>query len=1029
MTINPALGDAPAPFQAEAATLRSLEARLRQTVKGESQFDAAGRALYATDSSNYRQVPVGVVYPRDTDDVVAAVAACREAGAPVLSRGAGTSLAGQCCNVAVVLDFSRHCHGILAIDPGRRQARVQPGVVLDRLREEAERAGLTFGPDPATHRWCTIGGMIGNNSCGVHSVMSGKTDDNIDELDILTYDGVRMRVGATPPEALEALIREGGRIGEIYAGLARIRDRYGDLVRAQFPRIPRRVSGYNLDFLLPENGFNVARALVGSEGTCVTVLEATARLVPSPPCRSLLVLGFADVYLAADAVEEVTSAGPIGLEGIDELLVRHSRKKNLNAKGIALLPGGQGWLYVEFGAGTAAEAEAQASRLMERLRARPGAPSMRLFRDPIETQHVWAVRESALGATSFVPGEGKNWEGWEDAAVPPARLGEYLRRLRRLMAEYDYTGSLYGHFGQGCVHTRINFDLKTAGGIAAYRRFVESAADLVVEMGGSLSGEHGDGQSRGELLPRMYSGELMQAFREFKAIWDPGNKMNPGKLISPYRLDEHLRVQQYHPAEVRTHFAYPVEGSLADAAMRCVGVGKCRKTDGGAMCPSYMATGDERHTTRGRARLLFEMLQGEVVTEGFRSEAVKEALDLCLSCKSCKSECPTGVDMAAYKAEFLAHYYEGRRRPLRSYAFGLINHWGAMAEYVPQLANFFMTTPPFGPAIKWALGVAPERRLPAFAARSFRRSFIANQRSEARRQKLEGGSSSAGPPRLSPLASRPESRVPSLDVARGGPEPVEGPNPESRRVLLWSDCSNNYFHPEVARAAVAVLEHAGFTVDIPRERLCCGRPLYDHGMLTAAKRRLVEILESLRAEIEAGTPIIGLEPSCISVFRDELLRFFPDDPLARKLSQQALFLTEFLVKSGAVPAHGMQGRAIVHPHCHERASLCLDDDIAVLKATGLDLTVLDAGCCGMAGAFGFERECFEVSRRVGERVLLPAVRAASPETYIVTNGFSCREQITQLTGRRVWHVAELLAQAMGAAPPGGRDRRTPSAAR
>jgi Fe-S oxidoreductase/FAD/FMN-containing dehydrogenase len=846
--------------------------------------------------------------------------------------------------------------------------------------------------------------MIGNNSCGVHSVMSGKTDDNIDELDVVTYDGIRMRVGATPPELLEARIREGGRVGEIYAGLARIRDRYGDFVRAQFPKIPRRVSGYNLDFLLPENGFNVARALVGSEGTCVTILEATVRLVPSPPCRSLLVLGFDDVYLAADAVEEVTAAGPIGLEGIDELLVRHSRKKNLNAKGLALLPEGQGWLYVEFGADTVAEAEAKAARLMDRLRARPGAPSMRLFRDPAETQHVWAVRESSLGATSFVPGEDKNWEGWEDAAVPPPRLGEYLRRLRRLMAEFNYSGSLYGHFGQGCVHTRINFDLKTADGIAAYRRFVEEAADLVVELGGSLSGEHGDGQSRGELLPRMYGPELMEAFREFKALWDPQNAMNPGKLISPYRLDEHLRVQQYHPAEVRTHFAYPVEGSLADAAMRCVGVGKCRKTDGGAMCPSYMATGDERHTTRGRARLLFEMLQGEVITDGFRSEAVKEALDLCLSCKSCKSECPTGVDMAAYKAEFLAHYYDGRRRPLRSYAFGLINHWGAMAEYVPRLANVFMTVPPFSSLIKWALDVAPERQLPAFAARSFRRGFLARQRPESRSQKPESDASNSGPSRLSPPASRPESRIPNPES--------RVPSPESRRVLLWPDCSNNYFHPEVAHAAVAVLESAGFTVDIPRERLCCGRPLYDHGMLTAARRRLVEILESLRGDIEAGTPIVGLEPSCVSVFRDELLRFFPGDPLARKLSQQTVFLTEFLVQHGAVPDGAMRGRAVVHPHCHERASLCLDDDVAVLKATGLDLTVLDAGCCGMAGAFGFERDHFVVSRAVGERVLLPAVRAAAPEAYIVTNGFSCREQITQLTGRRVWHVAELLAHGL-----------------
>ena len=980
---------APPPFHADPAVHRALEARLRQTVKGEVQFDPASRALYATDSSNYRQVPIGIVCPRDADDAVAAVAACREFGAPVLSRGAGTSLAGQGCNVAVVLDFSRHCHRILDVDPGRRQARVQPGVVLDRLRDEAERVGLTFGPDPATHRWCTLGGMIGNNSCGVHSVMSGKTDDNIDELDILTYDGVRMRVGATPPEMLAARIRDGGRVGEIYAGLARIRDRYGDRVRAQFPKIPRRVSGYNLDFLLPENGFNVARALVGSEGTCVTILEATARLVPSPPCRSLLVLGFADIYLAADAVGEVTEAGPIGLEGVDELLVRHSRKKNLNAKGLALLPEGQGWLYVEFGAGTVAEAEAQASRLMQRLASRAGAPSMRLFRDPVETQHVWAVRESALGATSFVPGEAKNWEGWEDAAVPPARLGEYLRRLRQLMGEYRYTGSLYGHFGQGCVHTRINFDLKTSAGIAAYRRFVEEAADLVVELGGSISGEHGDGQSRGELLPRMYGEDLMQAFREFKGVWDPGNRMNPGKLIAPYRLDEHLRVQQYHPAAVRTHFAYPVEGSLADAAMRCVGVGKCRKTDGGAMCPSYMATGDERHTTRGRARLLFEMLQGEVVTEGFRSESVKDALDLCLSCKSCKSECPTacrhgglqgGVPRALLRGpppapalvRLRPHQPLGGDGGVRA-APGQLLHGGGTVRLDRQVgARRGSRTPP--------AGVCPAQ----FQARLRRPESVArSQNPEASGRKHE---------ELAPSAQSP------------------APNP--RRVLLWPDCSNNYFHPEVAHAAVKVLEHAGFTVDIPRERLCCGRPLYDHGMLTAAKRRLTEILESLRGEIEAGTPIVGLEPSCISVFRDELLRFFPDDPLARKLSQQALFLTEFLVKAGAVPSLGMHGRAIVHPHCHERASLCLDDDLAVLKATGLDLTVLDAGCCGMAGAFGFERDHYEVSRAVGERVLLPAVRDAPPESYIVTNGFSCREQITQLTGRRVWHVAELLARGI-----------------
>ena len=995
-----ALNPAPAPFSAPPDALRDLERALRQAVKGEVRFDAGSRALYATDSSNYRQVPIAVVVPRDIDDVIAAVAACRAAGAPVLSRGAGTSLAGQCCNVAVILDLSKHCNHILGLDAVRRQARVQPGVVLDRLREQAETHGLTFAPDPATHRYCTLGGMIGNNSCGVHSVMAGKTDDNVDELDILTYDGLRMRVGPTTPEELDAIIRAGGRRGEIYAGLRDLRDRYGDLVRARFPKIPRRVSGYNLDFLLPENGFNVARALVGSEGTCVTVLEATLRLVPSPPCRSLLVLGFDDVYLAADAVTTVVEFGPIGLEGIDELLVRHSRKKNLNPKGLALLPEGKGWLYVEFGGDTVADAEAQAGRLMDALQRQPGAPTMRLFRDPIETQHVWAVRESSLGATSFVPGEGKNWEGWEDAAVPPARLGEYLRRLRHLMAQFDYSGSLYGHFGQGCVHTRINFDLKTTEGIAAYRRFVEQAADVVVELGGSLSGEHGDGQSRAELLPRMYGPELMQAFQTFKAIWDPQNKMNPGKVVSPYRLDEHLRVQQYHPAHVHTHFEYPVEGSFADAAMRCVGVGKCRKTDGGAMCPSYMVTADEQHSTRGRARLLYEMLQGDVVTEGFRSEAVKEALDLCLSCKSCKSECPVGVDMAAYKSEFLAHYYEGRRRPLRSYAFGLINHWGALAEYVPWLANVFTQVPPFSAIVRWALDMAPERRMPPFAAKSFRRGFRATRRSDEPSALVRRSLDRLRAERYGETSTKLEER----SRGEGGPIPS--------RVLLWPDTSNNYFHPEVAHAAVTVLEAAGFQVDIPRERLCCGRPLYDHGMLTAARRRLEEILASLKDDIEAGTPIVGLEPSCVSVFRDELLRFFPDDPLARKLSQQVFVLSEFLVRTGALPAMHLDGKAVVHPHCHQRASLNLDDEIAVLKQTGLDFTVLDAGCCGMAGAFGFEADHYEVSMKAGERVLLPAVREALADTYIVTNGFSCREQITQSTGRRAWHLAEILQKAL-----------------
>jgi FAD/FMN-containing dehydrogenase/Fe-S oxidoreductase len=959
----------PSPtFSGDAAALAT---RLRARITGDVRFDSASRALYATDSSNYRQVPIGVVLPRTAADVVETVAACREFGAPVLSRGAGTSLAGQCCNVAVVFDFSKYMNGIVEIDPVRAQARIQPGVVLDRLREKAEEHGLTFAPDPATHRWCTVGGMIGNNSCGVHSVMAGKTDDNVDELDVLTYDGLRMRVGATSPEQLDRIIAEGGRRGEIYAGLKVISERYGDLVRAQFPKIPRRVSGYNLDFLLPENGFNVARALVGSEGTCVTILEATARLVPSPPCRALLVVGFTDIYQAADAVPLVTRFGPIGLEGVDDVLVGHSRKKGLNLKGLDLLPGGAGWLYVEFGGQTTGEAEAKAHALMDALAREPDPPSVKLFQDKAETAFVWAVRESALGATSFVPGEKKNWEGWEDAAVDPVHLGEYLRELRAMMTRYGYRGALYGHFGQGCVHTRIDFDLRTTEGIATYRRFVEEAADLVVRCGGSLSGEHGDGQSRGELLPKMFGPELMAAFEQFKMIWDPGNKMNPGKLISPYRLDEHLRVRQYHPREVQTHFAYEQEGGFADAAMRCVGVGKCRKTDGGAMCPSYQATGDEEHATRGRSRLLFEMMHGEMVSDGFKNEAVFESLESCLSCKSCKTECPVGVDMSTYKSEFLSHYYEGRLRPLRSYLFGHINHWAALVEYFPWLGNLFTQYRPFSTGIKHILGIAQERQIPAFAPVSFRRGF-----------------------------------GPKSERAEGRP-----------RVVLWADTFNNYFQPDVSHAAVDVLEAAGFHVELPRRYLCCGRPLYDHGMLDAAKRRLAEILDALAGDIEQGTPIVGLEPSCVAVFRDELVNLFPNDPRARKLREQVYLLGEFLELHKALPSLRLAGKALVHPHCHHRAVLRIDDEAAVLQRLGLDFTMLDSGCCGMAGAFGFGRDHYAESMAVGERVLLPAVRGAAADEFVVANGFSCREQIQQTTGRRVWHLAQLLQEALRSAKP------------
>jgi FAD/FMN-containing dehydrogenase/ferredoxin len=726
------LAQASKSAQVDAAGLAEA---LRAQIRCEIRFDRGTRALYSTDGSNYRQVPIGVVLPRDDDDVLTTVALCREFGAPLLCRGGGTSLAGQCCNVAVILDFSKYMARILEIDPARRIARVQPGVVLDTLLAAAEKHHLTFAPDPATHDRCTLGGMIGNNSCGVHSVMAGKTDDNIEALEVLTYDGVRMKVGATSSAELERICAAGGRRADIYTKLQSIAAACGDQVRQRFPNIPRRVSGYNLNFLLPENGFHVARALVGSEGTCVTILEATCRLVESPPERVLLVVAYPDIYQCADHVPEIMTHKPIGLEGFDELLVGYTRAKGINFEGLALLPEGGGWLMVEFGAETAPEAQSQAQGLMQSLGRSTTPPSMRLYTDKRQIKRVWEVRESALGVTSHVPGEPLNWEGWEDAAVAPEKLGGYLRDLRKMMAAFGYKGALYGHFGHGCVHNRLNFDLQSRDGIAKFRKFMEAAADLVVSYGGSLSGEHGDGQGRGELLPKMFGPELVQAFREFKSAWDPEWKMNPGKLIEPYKLDENLRLgANYAPWEPKTNFPFAADhGSLAQATLRCVGVGKCRREEGGLMCPSYRATHDEEHSTRGRAHLLWEMTQGPgrrdgIIRDGWRSEEIKNSLDLCLACKGCKSDCPVGVDVATYKAEFLSHYYEGRVRPRSAYAFGNIDLWARVASHAPGLVNLTTQLPFLRDLSKFVAGIPRQRAIPAFAPETFKTWFHRTRR-------------------------------------------------------------------------------------------------------------------------------------------------------------------------------------------------------------------------------------------------------------------------------------------------------------
>jgi FAD/FMN-containing dehydrogenase/Fe-S oxidoreductase len=965
------------PEQKSDINVTGLEAALKGKLKGEVRFDVGSRALYATDGSNYRQVPIGVVIPKDAEDVLETLAACHRFGAPVLSRGGGTSLAGQCCNVAVVMDFTKYMNRVLEINPQKKLARVQPGCVLDETRHAATRQyGLTFGPDPATHSHCAIGGMLGNNSCGIHSLLAGKyghglrTSDNTCALDIVTYDGDRMQVGETPPDELERIIQRGGAQGKIYTQLRDLRDKYAEQLRHHFPKLPRRVSGYNVDELLPEHHFNVARSLVGSEGTLVTILEATLHLVPSPKANSLVVMGYPDIYSAADHLMEILEFQPIGLEGIDHLLIEWMIEKHVRTGNLKLLPKGTGFLFVQFGGETKEDSDAQARRCMAKLERVTNPPDMKLYDNPEDEERLWKVRESGLSSTAWVPNEPDNWPGFEDSAVPVQNVGPYLRDLRQLMNKYHYKTSLYGHLGQGCIHCRIPFDLYTADGVKAFKSFMEEASDLVVHYGGSISGEHGDGQARAPYIEKMFGPELMQAFREFKRIWDPHWKMNPGKVIDAYPVDANLRIgTDYSPPNPQTHFAYPQDHwTFARAALRCVGVGDCRKKGGQTMCPSYQVTLEEEHCTRGRARLLWEMMNGKELKDGWRSEAVKHSLDLCLSCKGCKGDCPVNVDMATYKAEFLSHYHEGRMRPRQAYAFGLIHTWARLASLAPTLVNFVNHTPLLRGVAKWVTGMAPQRTIPHFAPQTFKEWF----------------------------AARPEHNL------------------NSSPVVLFADTFNNYFHADVAKAAVEVLEHAGFRVVVPKQDMCCGRPLYDYGMLTQAKSWLEDILFKLRPQIETSTPMVVLEPSCCAVFRDELMNLYPNNADAKRLYERTFTLAEFLRRYAPnyrVPQ--LHRRALVHGHCHHKAVMGLEAEREVLQAMGLDFKVPDSGCCGMAGSFGFERgEKYDVAMKCGERVLLPQVRQASDEDLIIADGFSCKTQIEQGSDRRALHLAQVLQLAL-----------------
>ncbi|MFE2813254.1 FAD-binding and (Fe-S)-binding domain-containing protein [Streptomyces nigra] len=949
-----------------------LERELRAAVRGEVGFDVMSRALTTMDASNYRRVPLGVVAPMDADDIAAALAVCREHRVPVVARGGGTSIAGQATGTGVVLDFTRHMDRLVSLDPQTRTAVVQPGLVLDRLQEAAAPHGLRFGPDPSTHSRCTLGGMIGNNSCGAHSVAWGTTADSVRELDVLTARGERLRLGrdwAGAPDGLRALVE-------------------GDLARLRtgFPELPRRISGYALDALLPEHGADVARSFCGSEGTLGIVTEAVVRLVPAPRARALAVLAYADESAAAEAAAGLLPLGPLTVEGMAADLVPAS----------AALPRGGAWLFVETGGESEGEARAHAETIVRAADVVDAA----VVTDPAGQRALWRLREDASGTATRMPDGTEAWPGWEDCAVPPARLGAYLREFRALLAAHGLRGAPYGHFGDGCIHIRIDFDLLTDRGVGRFRRFSEELADLVVAHGGSLSGEHGDGQARAELLPRMYGEETVRLFERAKGVWDPDDLLNPGMLVRPAPLDANLRFAVLPREPVDVAFGYPADGGdFAAAVRRCVGVAKCRTTSvggPGVMCPSFRATGAEEHSTRGRARLLHEMLAGELVTDGWRSTEVRDALDLCLACKGCRSDCPVGVDMATYKAEFLHHHYAGRRRPAAHHSMGRLPRWLRLVDRTrtAALVNSLASVRPLAALAKRLGGIAPGRRLPRLATRTFSRWWESREKPEA---------------------------------------PAGG-----ELVVLWPDTFTEHLSPSVGQAAVRVLEAAGLRVALPptvrmtpsgpgegvavamdplsvlrgRQRVCCGLTYVSTGQLDRARAVLRRTLDLMEPLLERDTPVVVLEPSCAASLRTDLPELLHDDPRAHRLAGRVLTFAEALERYAPGWAPPRIGRpAVGQTHCHQHAVLGDAPDRRLREAAGLT-GALSGGCCGLAGNFGFEKGHYDVSVACAEEQLLPAVRDAGEDAVVLADGYSCRTQLEQLAGVRGRHLAEVLAEAL-----------------
>ena len=931
-----------------------LAAELRRSGIGDVDDSSLARALYSSDASLYRVVPQVVVRPRDVDELVATVAVAAECGSPLTMRGAGTSIAGNAVGTGIVVDTTRHLNKVLSIEPEARRAVVQPGTVHATLQRAATQQGLRFGPDPSTHTRCTIGGMIGNNACGSRALGYGRTADNVLALDVITASGERLQV---PEQASSSRLMK---------DLDALVDAHLATVRTEMGRFTRQVSGYSLEHLLPENGRDLARFLVGSEGTLAVVLGATVRLVHDAPHRALAVLGYPTMFEAADAVPGLLAHSLVACEGLDSRIVDVVRTHS--ARGVVpALPRGAGWLFAEVTAATAAEAEAAAAAVATNA----GALDVCLVTEPAEMAALWRIREDGAGLAARTL-ERPAQSGWEDAAVPPERLGAYLRGFDELLKDAGLDGVPYGHFGDGCVHVRIDFPLREDAGRRGFRAFVEAAADLTAAHGGSLSGEHGDGRARSELLPRMYSPEMLALFAAVKHVFDPDDLLNPGVLVTPRPVDADLRLATRLREPRHTLRLVHDGGSVVEAVHRCTGVGKCVADNtgaGGVMCPSYVATRNEKDSTRGRSRVLQEMVNGGVVKDGWRSDEVHQALDLCLSCKGCASDCPTGIDMATYKAEALHQRYRRRMRPRSHYALGQLPRWARLTQPAAPVANRLLKVRAVQRVAKAAAGIDSRRSVPAFDTGGFRRW--------ARRTPY-GAAAGAG----------------TYDV------------------VVWGDSFTDSFASSSGRAAVSVLEAAGLRVGVLTESACCALTWVSTGQLGAARRILSRTVEVLHPYVERGIPVVGLEPSCLATLRSDAMEL-SDDPRVTAVAGGVFSLAEVLSRLDGWEPPDLRGTTIVvQPHCHHASVLGWDVDAALLARTGAAVTRV-GGCCGLAGNFGVEKGHYEVSVAVAEHDLLPAVRNAvrdaGDRAVVLADGFSCRTQLDDLAGVHALHLAELLA--------------------